>query len=55
MKDVVLLANPKDPSWEFAKKIQNYIHKTKEERVPLYEINICFLIIMNLIFQYQKI
>jgi len=42
MKDVVLLANPKNPSWEFAKKIQNYIHKTKEELVPLYEINVCF-------------
>ncbi|MGY4884380.1 MAG: ribose-phosphate diphosphokinase [Nanobdellota archaeon] len=42
MKDVVLLADPKTPAWGFAEKIQDYIHKTKEELVPLYEINICF-------------
>lgn len=42
MKDVVLLADSKTPAWEFAKKIQNYIHKNKEELVPLYEISVCF-------------
>lgn len=38
MKDVVLLADPNSKSWEFAKKIQNYIRETKEESVQLYEI-----------------
>jgi len=40
MKDVVLLADPKTPVWDFAKKIQKHIHETKEENVPLYEIDI---------------
>jgi len=40
MKDVVLLADPKTSAWDFAENIQNYIYKTKEENVPLYEINI---------------
>lgn len=40
MKDVVLLADPNTSSWDFAKKIKEYIHRTKEEIVPLYEIEI---------------
>jgi len=40
MKDVVLLADSKTPAWDFAKKIQKHINETKEESVPLYEINI---------------
>lgn len=40
MKDVVLLANPKTSAWDFARKIKEHIEKTKEEIVPLYEINI---------------
>jgi ribose-phosphate pyrophosphokinase len=36
MKDVVLLADPKTPAWDFAKDIQDYIFKTKEEEVHLY-------------------
>ena len=42
MKDVVLLADPMTPAWDFAKKIQKYINETKEETVPLYEIEICY-------------
>ncbi len=40
MKNVVLLADSKTSAWDFAKKIQKYIHDTKEENVPLYEIEI---------------
>ncbi len=35
MRDVVLLADPKSSSWGFAKKIQEYIYKNKEEKVQL--------------------
>jgi ribose-phosphate pyrophosphokinase len=35
MRDVVLLADSKSPSWGFAKKIQNYIFENKEEKVQL--------------------
>lgn len=40
MKDVILLADPNSMAWDFAKKIQKYIRDTKEENVPLYEIEI---------------
>jgi len=40
MIDVVLMADPKSPSWDFARKIQRYIENTKEEIMPLYEISI---------------
>lgn len=40
MKDVVLLADPKTPAWDFAKKIQKHIEETKEEIAPLYELSI---------------
>ncbi len=40
MKDVVLLADSKSKAWEFAKKIQDYILKTKGEFVPLQEVSI---------------
>jgi ribose-phosphate pyrophosphokinase len=40
MKDVVLLADPKTPAWDFAKNIQDYILKTKEEEVHLYNLEI---------------
>lgn len=40
MRDVVLLADPKTSVWGFAEKIQKYIYETKEESVPIYEINI---------------
>jgi ribose-phosphate pyrophosphokinase len=42
MKDVVLLADPKTSAWDFAEKIQKYINETKEENVPLYDIEICY-------------
>ena len=42
MKDVVLMADPRSSAWDFAKKIQKYIKETKEEHVPLYEIEICY-------------
>src|SRR4030066_1079036 len=42
MKDVVLMADPRSSAWDFAKKIQKYINETKEEHVPLYEIEICY-------------
>jgi ribose-phosphate pyrophosphokinase len=42
MKDVVLLADPKSKAWGFAKKIQNYIEKNKEELVPLHQVSIEF-------------
>jgi ribose-phosphate pyrophosphokinase len=38
MRDVVLLADPKTPAWDFANKIQNYILKTKEEEIRLYNL-----------------
>lgn len=40
MIDVVLMADPKTPAWDFARKIQRYIENTKEEIMPLYEISI---------------
>ncbi len=40
MKDVVLLADPKSKAWGFAKKIQDYIAKTKGEFVPLQNVSI---------------
>lgn len=42
MKDVVLLADPKSKAWGFAKKIQDYIEKNKEELVPLHPVSIEF-------------
>jgi len=42
MKNVILLADSKTYAWEFAEKIQDYIFKTKEENVPLYEIDITY-------------
>lgn len=38
MKDVVLMADPNTPAWEFAKKIQGYIEYEKNELVALKEI-----------------
>ena len=40
MKDVVLLADPKSKSWNFAKKIQEYIIRTKGDFVHLQEVSI---------------
>lgn len=40
MIDVVLMADPKTPAWDFARKIQRYIEDTKEEIIPLYEVSI---------------
>ena len=40
MDDVIILADPNSRAWEFAKKIQKYIRETKEENLPLYEINV---------------
>jgi len=40
MKDVVLIAAPKTPAWDFAKKIQNYIRETKEKEIPLDKLEI---------------
>jgi len=40
MIDVVLMADPKTPAWDFARKIQRYIESTKEEILPLYEVSI---------------
>lgn len=40
MKNVILLADPKTPAWEFAKKIQRYIEDSKEEITPLYSVTI---------------
>jgi ribose-phosphate pyrophosphokinase len=42
MIDVVLMADPKTSSWDFARKIQRYIESTKEEIMPLHEISIEF-------------
>lgn len=42
MIDVVLMADPKTPAWDFARKIQRYIEDTKEEIIPLYEVSINF-------------
>lgn len=38
MEDVVLLADPKTPAWDFAEKIQKYILETKEKEVHLYNL-----------------
>ncbi len=38
MKDVVLLADPKTPAWDFAEKIQSYIRNTNEKEVSLYDL-----------------
>lgn len=40
MKDVIILADPKSPSWEFAKKIHAYLKDKREENIPLIEISI---------------
>lgn len=41
MKDVVLLADPKTPAWDFAKKIQNYIlNKYQCCEFPIYSIDV---------------
>lgn len=40
MKDVVLLADPKTPSWKFALKIKNYIENEKNESIHLKSISI---------------
>jgi ribose-phosphate pyrophosphokinase len=42
MKDVVLLADSKSHSWDFARKIQRYIENDKGEMLPLYDISINF-------------
>lgn len=38
MKDVVLLADPKTSAWDFAKNVKDYIFKTKEKEVHLYNL-----------------
>jgi ribose-phosphate pyrophosphokinase len=38
MNEVILLADKKSESWEFALKIQGYIEEEKETHVPLNEI-----------------
>jgi ribose-phosphate pyrophosphokinase len=38
MKDVVLLADPKTPAWDFAEKIKKYIQDTKEKELHLYKL-----------------
>lgn len=40
MKDVILLADSKSKSWDFAKKIQNYIQNKKEISILLEEVSI---------------
>lgn len=40
MENVIFLADPKTPSWDFAKKIQTYLKERKDENVPLQEISI---------------
>ncbi len=42
MKNVVLLADPKSKSWEFAKKIKDYISQEKKNNVPLEPMEISF-------------
>lgn len=38
MKDVILLAEPKTPAWDFAEKIHNYIKDTKEKAIDIFEL-----------------
>ena len=40
MKDVVLLADPNAPSWNFAKKIHDYIKDNKEVEIPVVPLNV---------------
>ncbi len=40
MKDVMLLADPYSPAWDFSKKIQDWIIKNEEEKVPLARLQI---------------
>ena len=40
MNNLVLLADKKSNSWDFAEKIQRYLLEEKKELIPLYEVNI---------------
>jgi ribose-phosphate pyrophosphokinase len=42
MENVILLADPKSPSWAFAQKVQNYINTKHSLHVPLNELEIKF-------------
>ena len=42
MEEVILLADPKSPSWAFAQKVQDYIHTKHSLHVPLNELEIKF-------------